>query len=285
MKRLILLAALVSAQALAQVSDPHAEHDMEAEHTAHASPQTLPPPEASSGPRHAADAIFDTPAMDAAREQLRKEHGAIVSHKILIDQLETTIRGGRNGYAWDAEAWYGGDIDRLWIKTEGEAEFGRKPGQIEVQALWSRAIDPWFNLQAGIRHDFRPDPERTHLVLGIEGLAPYWFEVDGALFLSDKGDLTARLEASYDQRLTQRLILQPNVEANLSAQDVPVLRTGSGLTSAEAGLRLRYQLAPQFGPYVGVSYERRFGDSADFARAAGEHVGGWSLLLGLRSWF
>lgn len=289
MKRLFLLAVIVSAQAQAQTPAPHAGHQAEEPHTTHAAPPVQPPvsppPEASSGPRHAADAIFGSAQMDVAREQFRREHGAIFSHKILINQLETAIRGGRDGYAWDTEAWYGGDIDRLWIKTEGDGEFGANPDQVEVQALWSHAIDPWFNLQAGVRHDFRPDPERTHLVLGVEGLAPYWFEIDGALFVSDKGDVTARLETSYDLRLTQRLILQPDLEANLSAQTIRAFGVGSGLTSVEAGLRLRYQVSPRFAPYVGARYERRLGKSADFARSAGEDVGGWSFLLGLRSWF
>jgi copper resistance protein B len=256
-----------------------------------ASPQTgargvaPPPPAAYSGPDHAADAVFGSAEMAAAREQLRKEHGAMTTSKVLIDLLEVRIRDGRDGYAVDAQAWYGGDINRLWLKAEGEGEFGHKPESIEAQALWSHALDPWFNLQTGVRYDFRPDPERTHLVLGIQGLAPYWFEVDGALFLSNKGDLTARVEAEYDQRITQRLILQPRVEVDLAAQDVPDLGIGTGLSHAEAGLRLRYEFVPEVAPYVGVSYERAFGDTARYARAEGEDTDGWSFVVGLRTWF
>src|SRR3546814_4465027 len=108
-------------------------------------------------------------------------------------------------YLWDAQGWYGGDINKFWFKTEGEGNFGESPEQVEVQALWSRAITPWFDFQAGIRYDFRPDPERGHLVVGLQGLVPYQFEIDAAAFLSDEGDLTARFEAEYDQRITQRL--------------------------------------------------------------------------------
>src|SRR3546814_20251495 len=115
---------------------------------------------------------------------------------------------------------YGGDDDKLSVKSEGEGEFGHSPEQAEVQALYSRAIDPWFNLQAGIRHDFRPYPDRTHLVVGIQGLAPYWFEVDGQLFLSNKGDVTARFEAASDQLTTTKLILHPLIEFTLAAQDI-----------------------------------------------------------------
>ena len=264
-------------------SDPHAGHAMGEE--VPGPPVAPPPPGALSGPAHAADALFGQEAMAEAREELRREHGSIVTSKILIDQLEARIRNGRDGYFLNAEAWYGGDIDKLWLKSEIEGEFGRSPEHAEVQALWSRAISPWWNLQAGVRYDFRPDPERAHLVLGIEGLAPYWFEIDAAAFVSHKGDVTARFEAEYDQRLTQKLILQPRVEFDLAAQDVPEIGIGSGLSNAEAGLRLRYEIMPEFAPYVGVAYERAFGETADFRRAAGGKAGGWNLLVGVRAWF
>ena len=264
-------------------SDPHAGHAMGEEMPA--PPVAPPPPGALSGPAHAADAVFGAEALAEAREGLRREHGSIVTSKILIDQLEARIRNGRDGYFLNAEAWYGGDISKLWLKTELEGEFGRSPEQAEVQALYSRAIDPWWNLQAGVRYDFRPDPRRAYLVLGIEGLAPYWVEVDAAAFVSNKGDVSARFEAEVDQRLTQKLILQPRVEFDLAAQDVPEIAIGSGLSSAEAGLRLRYEIVPEFAPYVGIAYERAFGDTADFRRAADDKAGGWNLLVGVRAWF
>jgi copper resistance protein B len=223
--------------------------------------------------------------MAEARGLLREEHGSMETYKILVDQAEVKVRDGRDGYAWDGQAWYGGDLDKLWIKTEGEGAFREEVEKAEVQALWSRAIDPWFDLQLGIRHDFRPDPERTHLVAGVQGLAPYWFEVDGALFLSNKGELTARFEGEYDLRITQKLILQPRAEFELAAQDIPELGIGSGLSTAELGARLRYEIVPEFAPYIGIEYERAFGGTADFARARGEKAGGWSFLLGVRTWF
>lgn len=249
-------------------------------------PPVAPPPQAAlSGPAHAADTVFSQGQMDQARGQFLDEHGSIRTYRVLVDQLEARIQNGRDGYAWDAQAWYGGARNRLWIKSEGEGTFGSSPEQAEVQALWSRALDPWFNLQAGVRYDIRPDPGRGYLVLGIEGLAPYWFEVDGAIFLSNKGDLSARFEGEYDLRITQRLILQPRADLDFALQDVPELRIGSGLSSAEAGLRLRYEFVPEFAPYVGVHYGRAFGDTARFRRAAGEDVGGWSFLVGVRTWF
>lgn len=223
--------------------------------------------------------------MRAARDIVRREHGAITTYNVLIDQMEARIVEGRNGYFVNAQAWYGGDIDRLWVKTEIESDFGRRPEQAEVQALWSHALDPWFNLQAGIRYDFEPNPERAHAVLGIQGLAPYWFEVDGAFFLSDKGDLTARLEAEYDQRITQKLILQPRMEVDFAFQDIPEIGVGSGFSTAEVGLRLRYEFAREFAPYIGVEYNRAFGDTADFLRAEGEKVDQLGFVVGLRVWF
>ena len=275
-------------QAPAQpAADPHAGHQMAPAAQDSPPPPVGPPPaEAFSGPAHAADIVFGAEPMAEAREELRKTHGDMRAYRLGVDQFEVVLRNGRDGYAWeDLHFWYGGDIDRLWIKSAGEGEFDGAVERAEVQALWSRAISPFFDVQAGVRYDVRPDPERAYLVLGVQGLAPYWFEVDGALFVSHRGDITARLEGEYDQRITQRLILQPRVELELALQDVPALGIGSGLSNAEAGLRLRYEIVPEFAPYVGVQYERAFGDTARFSRAAGEDVGGWSLVMGVRAWF
>ena len=250
-----------------------------------APPVAPPPPRALSGPAHAADAVYGHQAMADSREALQDEHGSIETYKVMIDQLEARIGKGRDGYALEGEAWYGGDINKVWLKAEVEGEFARSPEQAEIQALYSRAIDPWWNLQAGVRYDFRPDPERAYLVLGVEGLAPYWFEIDAAAFVSNKGDISARFEGEYDLRLTQKLILQPRIEFDLALQDVPEIGVGSGLSSAEAGLRLRYEIVPEFAPYVGVAYERAFGNTADFRRAEGEKPSGWNLLVGVRAWF
>ncbi|MBN2972694.1 copper resistance protein B [Roseomonas aeriglobus] len=222
--------------------------------------------------------------MAAARATLRREHGGMAISQLMLNLAEVRVDRGRDGYRWDGEFWYGGDINRLTVKSEGDGRFSEPAGG-EVQALYSRAIGPYFNLQAGVRQDIAPGPDRTYATISVEGLAPYWFDVEGALFLSDKGDLLARLEGYYDQRVTQRLILQPRVELNLSAQDVAASRIGSGVTDAEAGLRLRYEIAREFAPYIGVSWERRFGDTARFARADGERTGGVNMVAGIRAWF
>lgn len=267
-------------------TDPHAGHDMGSDAgSSSAPPERPPPPAAFSGPQHAADAVFDASTMDEAREQLRASLGEIRSYQVLIDRLETRVNDSGESYLWDAQGWYGGDIDKLWIKTEGEGSFGEKVEDIEVHALWSRSITPWFDVQAGARYDFQPNPERGYAVLGLQGLVPYLFEIDAAAFVSNEGDVSARVEAEYELLITQRLILQPRAEINLAVQEVRELGIGSGVNDVELGLRLRYEFAREFAPYVGVSYERKFGETADFARDEGESVDQFSFVAGLRVWF
>ncbi|WP_454888045.1 copper resistance protein B [Sphingomonas oryzagri] len=234
---------------------------------------------------HYADRQFAPADMAKARHDMMSEQGGQSFYQVMFNLAEYQARQGRDGYRWDGEAWFGGDINRLWLKSEGEGAFRKGVESAEVQALYSRAVGPYFNLQAGVRHDVRPSPNRTYATIGFEGLAPYMFEVEGALFLSTRGDLLGRLEGYYDQRITQRLILQPRVELNLSAQDVPENRLGGGLTDAELGLRLRYEIRRQFAPYIGVSYLAQTGRTADFTRAEGKDPTTTSFVAGVRVWF
>lgn len=265
-------------------ADTHAGHDMGQS----GSPDIAvapPPPEALAGPAHAADAVWGANDMQRSRNILREEHGEMPAQKLLVDRAESRFRKGRDGYLLDMQAWYGGDIDKFWLKGEVEGNWGKQLEHAEIQALWSHAITPWFDLQAGARFDAQPGPNRTHLALGIQGLAPYWWEVEGTVFLSNKGELTARAEGEYDLRITQKLILQPRAEVELSAEDIPELGIGAGLSEASLGLRLRYQVSPLVAPYVGVEYEHAFGDTRDFRRAEGEPADGFNLLAGVRLWF
>jgi len=270
-----------------QGSTDHAAMD----HSAHGPESTkesvpldeTPPPAALSGPRHAADAVWGADAMAPAREAVRRANGAMTTGTFMLERFEARI-GEHEAYLWDAEAWFGGDEDKLWLKSEGEGEFGSALEDAEVQALWSHAIAPFWDLQTGLRYDFEPD-SRAHAVIGVQGLAPYMFHVDAAAFLSDRGDLTARIEAEYDQRLTQRLILQPRIELELSAQDIPERALGAGLTRIEPGLRLRYEFVREFAPYIGVEYEASIGETADIVRAGGEDPDGVLFLAGIRAWF
>ena len=231
----------------------------------------------------AADSLFDPAVMARARAQLHIEHGGGINSKVMISLGELQIRDGETGYRWEGEAWVGGDLNRFVVKTEGEG--ADELESAEVQALYSRAVSPYFDLQAGVRQDFQSGPKRTYATVGFEGVAPYWFETSGALFLSSKGEVFGRLEGSYDLRLTQRWILQPRVEVNVTGQDIPALELGSGVSNIELGLRLRYEIKREFAPYVGVSFDRKFGGTADYARAAGKDVEAASFVIGVRAWF
>lgn len=275
----VLAATIAVTPAGAQQTDPHAGHRESQQSPA--PPSGTLPEAAFSGPRHAADVVFDPADMAAAREQLRAEHGAMRSYGLVFDRLEMPIGGDGGDYAWEAQAWYGGDLDRIRIKSEGEDGSGGEAEAAEVQALWSRAIATWFDLQAGIRYDWHPEPDRGYLVLGLQGLMPYRFELDAAAFISEEGDFSARLEAEYDLLITQRLILQPATEIELAFQDVPESDVGRGISGVELGLRLRYELAREFAPYAGVQWERKLGRTADFARLRGESRDDFFVVAGV----
>ena len=244
-------------------------------------PRSPPPPPALD---HAADRYYDPSAMAAARDQLRKEHGGSTVSMVMANLAEYQSAPGGGGYRWDGEAWIGGDINRFVVKSEGDGSRLDGLGAAEAQGLFSHVIGPYFDLQAGVRQDFAPRG-RAYATVGFQGLAPYWFDVSGALFLSTKGELLGRLESTYDLRLTQRLILQPRAELNFAAQNTPQTQTGSGLCNGELGLRLRYEIKREFAPYIGVSWDRKVGKTADYARARGADVGGVTFVAGIRAWF
>lgn len=262
--------------------DPHAGHKMEA---VAGPPVARPSAVALSGPEHAADALFPSGSMARARASVYAEHGGHTGGMLLIDRLETGFSERGETLSWDAQGWYGSDEHRLWLKTEGEVNWRHGLEGADAQLLYGRPLDPWWTLQLGARQDFGPGPSPTHAVLGIQGLAPYWFEVDAALFLSTDGDLTAGIEAEYDQRITNQLILQPRGELEMAAQDVPELGLGSGFSQIEMGVRLRYEFVPEFAPFVGVQLERKLGRTARMARDEGDGTGGWAFVLGVRAWF
>jgi copper resistance protein B len=278
-----------------QAAPPADEHDHSearqppTDHAAHAGGEAVPPPEAGNDippdapTDHAADAFFPQADMDRARGILDDEHGGTLISKVMANELEYTSGDGEDGYRWDVEAWYGGDINRFVFKSEGEGVEDLEAA--EVQGLYSRAIGPYTDLQIGLRHDIEPQPNRTYLALGAEALLPYWFDAEGALFVGERGQVLGRLEGSYDLMLTQRFVLQPNAELNLALKDDPAIGIGSGLASAEIGLRLRYEFSREFAPYVGVLWERKFGETGDFARADGDDPEETRFVAGLRAWF
>lgn len=248
-----------------------------------ATPTAAAPPPAWTGD-YAADHTYDPQVMAHARAMARQEMGGMTFSKVMLNLFEYQTGSKGDGYRWDGQAWFGGDINRLVVRSEGEGSVqdGLETG--EVQALYSRAMGRYLDLQGGVRQDFSPHA-RTYLTVGAQSLFPFWFDVEGALFLSTKGELLARTEGTYDFRLFQRVVLQPRAELNFAAQDTPETRTGSGLSNAELGLRLRYELRREFAPYIGVSWDRRLGKTADYVRAAGENPEATTFVVGLRTWF
>jgi len=272
--------------------DPHAGHDMGPAPDPHAghgagtvTPSQPPPAAAGSGPAHAADLYFDPAEMARARDQLRAENGDVRTTALIVDRLEAGFGEGEATWLWDVQGWTGGDINRAWLKTEGEGEVDGGLDEVEIQLLYGRAVTPFWDVQLGVRHDMvRGGEDLSHLAFGVQGLAPHWWEIDAAGFVSQDGDLTGRVEAEYDQRITQRLILQPRLELEAAASDVPARQLAAGLSHAAVGLRLRYEFAPEFAPYAGVEWQGALGGSADRIEAAGGEADDVRLVLGLKAW-
>jgi copper resistance protein B len=222
----------------------------------------------------------------AARTQVMDDH---VYSLILFDQLEYRQTGEANPVGWEMSSWVGGDFTRLWVKSEGDVATTGGGGEAEVQALYSRLFSPFWEWQVGARVDVASGGGRTETrvlaVLGLEGLAPYWFEIEPAIFVSHKGDVSARLTATYDMFITQRAIVQPRVEVNGAVQEVPEFGLGTGFNDLSLGLRFRYEFRREYAPYVGIDWTQRFAGTADFARQAGESVSEFALVGGLRVWF
>lgn len=247
----------------------------------------LPQPAAptSDAQANAADLYFDPAAMAHAREQLIAENGGMRTHAVMLERLEAGFNDDGEAYAWHAQGWYGGDTNRFWWKSEGEGAFDGSLEHAEVQLLYSRAMTPYFDLQAGVRQSYLDGDDRTDLVLGVQGLARYWFEVGAAAFVSTDGDVTARAEAEYDLRLTQKLILQPAAELNFAAQDIPDLDMGAGLADATVGVRLRYEVSRSFAPYVGLEWSGALGETRDMRENLGADIESTRAIIGVRALF
>jgi len=209
---------------------------------------------------------------------------------LMFDRLEYAWGEDEDAVQWDVQGWYGGDYNRVWVKTEGEdIAAGGEGGEAEAQVLYSRLIAPYWEVQAGVGYQSLygpgPDEDRTFGVVGFEGLAPYWFEVNPALRVSEDGDVSATLEAEYDLLLTQRMILQPRFSTAIAAREVPEFGVGEGFNRVGVGLRLRYEIKREFAPYVGISWRQLLGDTADMATDEGEDKTRSAVVAGIRMWF
>jgi copper resistance protein B len=209
---------------------------------------------------------------------------AIFAH-LLFDQLEGRFGFSEgNSFRWEAEAWVGTDENRIWLLSEGRVSNNELDDGIQ-QLFYGRAITTYFDVLVGTRWDLDSLPSRGWGAIGIQGLAPQFFKVAAIGYISGDGHLAARLEASYDLLITQRLILQPQIELNFYTKDDPARLVGAGLSELDAGLRLRYEITRQFAPYIGITYLGQFGATADYVSAAGGSTQQVRFTLGVRTWF
>ena len=269
----------------------------------HAPAQAIPGMHGAAPPSHAhAMSSVDMPTRQAGHEETVPRspdysdgvgHGSMPGMDMAddaalgmlrFDQLETFHGRDEHGQRWDLQGWYGTDIDKLWLRSEGERTHdGLEDGDVEL--LWNHATTAFWNTQLGVRHDLGEGPERTWAAFGIEGLAPYFLDVAATFYAGPSGRTAARLRVEYELLFTQRLVLQPEFEANLYGKDDPQRGIGAGLSDASLGLRLRYEIRRRFAPYLGVVWRHRFGNSADMARGQGRVVSDRQWVAGLRLWF
>jgi copper resistance protein B len=207
----------------------------------------------------------------------------ILAH-VIFNQLEGRWNGTDTQFRWDGQGWVGTDYDKLWIKSEGTLQSNGTLDDGQQQFLYDRAITTYFDLQGGLRSDIDSRPTRNWGAFGIQGLAPYFFDLELTGFVSGQGHLAAKLEGSYDVLLTQRLIVQPQIELNLHSKADPARLIGAGFSDIDTGLRLRYEFDRKFAPYLGVVYEGQFGQTASFAKRAGESTGDFRFVFGVRIW-
>jgi copper resistance protein B len=274
--------------------DQHAGHGQEkpAETPAAAAPAPRPasPDEPAHGQATHALPVFIQPLTDDDRKAAFPDVGGHAAHDdavhylVLLDQLEWQATDGASGINLDSKGWVGRDRDRLWFRTEGDADGGRV-GEAQAHVLYGRQFSRWWDVVAGIRQDFRPGPAQTWAAIGVQGLAPYWFEIEATAYVGASGRTHARLEVEYELLLTNRLILQPLVEVEIFGKSDPERGVGAGVSTTDAGVRLRYEFRREVAPYLGVVWSNKWGETADFAEAAAEDTGGARLVTGIRLWF
>jgi copper resistance protein B len=236
-----------------------------------------PPPDARDP--HAYSGGYDFGPIP--RPHLADEHSV---GSLLVDRLESARTRDNTSAEYDLQAWYGRTYDRAVLKAEGEVDGGDLE-DARTELLWGRAVAAYWDTQLGVRYDGGEGQGRNWLAFGVQGLAPYWFELDAAAYLGEEGRTALRLEAEYELLLTQKLVLQPHLEASFYGKRDDERELGSGLSDAAAGLRLRYEIRRELAPYVGVEWTGKYGGTADHARAAGERIRETQLVAGLRFWF
>ena len=205
--------------------------------------------------------------------------------QVIADRLEYRNNGDNEVVLWDADAWYGADYNKLYLESEGEWNTNGTTESAQLEVFWNHTITTYWDTQLGLRHDFKPEQSRSFLAAGVQGMAPYVFEVDATAYVSEDGDPSAVLELERDFYFTQRIALQPRMETEFAFTDVPEYNVGAGFTNIEAGLRLRYEISRKFAPYVGVSWEQALGESKHMIETAGEDSSNTAFVAGMKLWF
>jgi copper resistance protein B len=216
--------------------------------------------------------------------QAHAMHGESIQSYVQFNRLEAWDADPGTGIAWEGQAWMGTDTDRLWLRSEGKRVDGRLESA-DLEVLYGRPVSRWWDVVAGVRHDFAPGGSRDFAAIGVIGLAPYKFEVAATAYIGQGGQTAARVEVEYETLLTNRLVLQPLLEVELNGRDDPRRGIGSGLSTVEAGLHLRYEVTRRFAPYIGVVRERAFGRTAGFRDQDGHPVRDTRVVAGMRVWF
>lgn len=204
--------------------------------------------------------------------------------KVVIDQLETRITDGDDPTVLEGMVWIGKDLNKFVIKADVEQVKGETE-ELELQALYSRAIDPYWDFQIGVRQDQKPTPSKNWLAIGFQGVAPYWFEIDSTLFIGKNDQIGLRFSAEYEWMITQRLVLAPEFEFNMHSKDDEASGIGSGLSDTQLGIRLRYEIKREFAPYIGINWNQKYGNTESFAKNDGEKSNSTQIVVGVRAWF
>jgi copper resistance protein B len=263
--------AIVSAALVIAASIPAAARQHE--HSQHGQPKQPVPPVTDADRK----AAFP-PGMEGHAVHDRK-----FNYFILFDQVEW-LGSSDGGIKVDKVSWFGGDINRGWLRFDGETHDGAVESA-SADALYGHSFSRWWDVVAGIRQDFRPGDPQTWAAIGVQGLAPQWFEVELTGYVGASGRTAARLEVEYEWLFTNRVILQPLIELEIYGKDDPERGLGAGLSSIETGLRLRYEIRRELAPYIGITWDRKLFGTADLARQAGEDAGRTRVAFGLRTWF
>ncbi len=241
------------------------------------------PMQGGSAPPDARSSDYSDGVGHRSMQGMDMDDNALVG-MLLIDKFETFSSRDAHGQSWEAQGWYGNDANKLWFRTEGERSGGKlEEGDIEI--LWNHSLAAFWSTQLGIRQDLGESPRRSWAAFGLQGLAPYWFELEATGYVGPSGRAAARLRAEYELLFTQRLILQPEAEINLYSKSDPEHQIGSGFSDMQLGLRLRYEIRRQFAPYVGINWIRRLGNTANYARQNHQPVLDHQIVFGLRVWF